>query len=68
MSRLSRFESFRFVGTRDSMRVYDCDEPEQFTALEERLDQDDLVNRKLVQSFAPDSLSEAANRGFRPVD
>jgi len=50
------------------MRVYDCDEPEQFLALEERLSQDDLINRKLVQSFAPDTLAEAANRGFRPVD
>jgi hypothetical protein len=67
MSRLARFESFRFVGTRDSMRVYDCDEPAQFTALEERLNEDDLVNRKLVQSFAPDTLVEAANRGFRPA-
>jgi hypothetical protein len=67
MSRLARFESFRFVGTRDSMRVYDCDEPAQSTALEERLNEDDLVNRKLVQSFAPDTLVEATNRGFRPA-
>ena len=67
MSRLSRFEGYRFVGTRDDMRVYDCDEPGQFESLELRVMEDDLVERKLVQSFAPDTLDEARNRGFRPV-
>jgi hypothetical protein len=67
VSRLARFEEYRFVGTRDDMRVYDCDEPDQFETLEGRVDEDDLVGRMLVQSFAPDSLEEARNRGFRPV-
>lgn len=67
MSRLSRFEGYRFVGTRDDMRVYDCDDPTQFESLEERVTSDDLVDRKLVQSFAPDSLDEARNRGFKPL-
>lgn len=67
MSRLSRFEEYRFVGTRDDMRVYDCDDSSQFESLEERVMSDDLVSRKLVQSFAPDSLEEARNRGFAPV-
>lgn len=49
------------------MRVYDCDDSIQFEVLEERVTVDDLVGRKLVQSFAPDSLEEAMNRGFKPV-
>ncbi len=67
MSRLSRFEEFRFVGTRDTMRVYDQDDDEQFGELERRVDTDQLVARLLVQSFAPDTLEEARNRGFRSV-
>ena len=49
------------------MRVYDCDDQAQFESLEERVTADDLVGRKLVQSFAPDSVDEAKNRGFRPA-
>jgi hypothetical protein len=67
VSRLSRFESYRFIGTRDDMRVYDCDDDGQFQTLEDRLTRDDLVEQKLVQSFAPDSVEEARNRGFRPA-
>jgi hypothetical protein len=67
VSRLSRFESYRFIGTRDDMRVYDCDDDGQFQTLEDRLTRDDLVEQKLVQSFAPDSVEEARNRGFKPA-
>jgi hypothetical protein len=67
MGRLARFEDYRFVGTRDTMRVYDCDEELQLKALERRLAKDDLARRNLLQSFAPDTPAEAANRGFRPV-
>lgn len=67
MSRLSRFEGYRFIGTRDTMRVYDSDDADQFTELEELVTEGDLVGLNLVQSFSPDSLDEAANRGFRPV-
>jgi len=49
------------------MRVYDCDDDEQFAALELRIDEDDLIERKLAQSFAPDTLDEARNRGFKPA-
>ena len=65
MSRLSRFEDYRFVGIRDSMFVYDCDDADQFEELEERVTEENLVNLLLVQSFAPDTLDEAANRGFK---
>lgn len=67
MSRLSRFEDYRFIGTKDTMRVYDSDDEEQFAALEKRVTEDDLVGRLLVQSFAPDTLTEARNRCFKPV-
>ncbi|HLT96645.1 MAG TPA: hypothetical protein VK070_07635 [Acidimicrobiia bacterium] len=67
MARLKRFEEFRYIGTRDTMRVYDCDDPAEFQLLERRVEHDDLMRRNLLQSFAPDTPTEAANRGFRRV-
>jgi hypothetical protein len=64
MSRLRRFPEHRWIGTRDDMTVYDCDDPVQFEALETRMEMEDLSGRLLVSSFAPDSLAEARNRGF----
>lgn len=49
------------------MVVYDCDDEDQYAELSARIDHDDLVDHLLVQSFAPDSLAEARNRGFRPI-
>ncbi len=65
MSRLARFEDYRFIGIRDTMRVYDCDDDDEYEVLESRVREEDLVDRKLLQSFAPDTLDEARNRGFR---
>ncbi len=67
MGRIRRLESARFVGARDTMRVYDCDNPAQLAALEARMAEKDLVNLKLVQTFAPDTVDEARNRGFKPA-
>lgn len=67
MSRLARFEEHRYVGARDTMVVYDCDDPLELAELETRVETDDLLARNLLQSFAPDELFEARNRGFRPV-
>ncbi|MFZ0493989.1 MAG: hypothetical protein WAM81_12445 [Acidimicrobiia bacterium] len=67
MGRLRRFQQSRYVGTRDTMRFYDCDDEEQLEALEVRVETDDLLDRKLLSSFAPDEPSEARNRGFRAV-
>lgn len=67
MGRLKRFEEFRFVGTRDTMLVYDCDDAEQLARLERRVEKDDLLHRDQLQAFGPDSLAEASNRGFKPV-
>jgi len=65
LGRLRRFEHSRFVGTRDTMIVYDCDDESQFEDLSGRVAEDDLVGRNLVSSFAPDLVVEALNRGFR---
>lgn len=67
MGRLHRFEDNRFVGTRDDMTVYDCDNPDEFAALESRMDERDLVSERLLQVFGPDTLGEARNRGFREL-
>jgi hypothetical protein len=67
MSRLHRFEDNRFLGTRDDMRVYDCDDSEQLAALEARVESDDLVAKNLVAAISPDTLVEARNRGYRPT-
>lgn len=67
MARLRRFPDFRFIGLRDTMRVYDCDDQDEFAQLEQRVESDQLVERNLVSSFGPDSLEEAANRKFKPI-
>ena len=67
MGRLNRFEEHRYVGTRDDMMVYDCEDADAFTALEQRVKEDELLRRNLLQTFAPDELAEARNRGFRPA-
>ncbi len=66
MNRLRRFEQNRFVGTRDDMIVHDCDNADDFAALEARVEKQDLMGEKLLQAFGPDSLAEAQNRGFHP--
>jgi hypothetical protein len=65
MGRLSRFDEHRFIGVRDTMRVYDCDDADQFGALEERTREADLLGANLLSTFAPDTLAEARNRGFK---
>ena len=67
MGRLSRFEDHQYIGTRDNMVVHDCDDDETFSALEERVSEEELLARNLLQAFGPDSLAEARNRGFQPA-
>lgn len=67
MARLRRFEDHRFVGTRDTMVVYDTDDADQLADLDARVEADDLLDRTLLQTFAPDTLAEARNRCFRPA-
>lgn len=65
MGRLRRFGEFRYIGVRDTMVVYDCDNEEQFAELSTRIESEQLVAKNLLSSFAPDEVSEARNRGFR---
>jgi hypothetical protein len=67
MAGVRRFEQHRFVGTRDTMVVYDTSDADDREALGARIAADDLLRRKLLTSFGPDSLAEARNRGFRPA-
>ncbi|MGA9598576.1 MAG: hypothetical protein WBV06_20640 [Acidimicrobiia bacterium] len=64
MGRLTRFEEHRYVGTRDDMAVYDCDDDAMLTRLQQRASAEELLRRNLLQAFAPDTAAEAANRGF----
>ena len=64
MARLRRFEEHRFIGTRDTMVVYDCDDDDQFSVLSTRVETEDLLGRDLLSAFAPDTLAEARHRGF----
>ena len=67
MARIKRFEEHRYVGTRDDMRVYDCDDASQFATLSERVEAEGLVESKMLQAFAADDLPDARNRGFREI-
>ena len=67
MNRLNRFEHHRYVGIRINMKVYDCDDENQFASLNEYLKDYDFVSLNLVQSFSPDTIDEAKNRGFKPI-
>ena len=65
MARIARFEEHRYVATRDDMRVYDTDDAVQSEALSDRIAAENLLDSKQLQSFGPDTLPEARNRGFR---
>jgi hypothetical protein len=65
VSRLARFEAYRYIGTRDTMRFYDCDDEEQFSEVSTRVVEEGLVGANQIQTFAPDTPIEARNRSFR---
>lgn len=67
MGRLRRFEEHRFIGDREAMIAYDCDDAWEFDVLRTRVEGDRLDDRNLLQAFGPDTAAEARNRGFRPA-
>jgi len=67
LNRLNRFEHHRYVGLRLNMKVYDCDNQLQFEKLNNKIGETDYIGLNLIQSFSPDSLDEAKNRGFKPL-
>ncbi len=59
-ARPPRFEHHRFVGDKRTQVVYDLDDPSLDKSVVE-----DLVAHGQLLAFAPDSLAEARNRGYR---
>jgi hypothetical protein len=63
MGRPSRFESFRFLGDKRTQVVYDLDLVDD-AGLGPAIDE--LMASEAFVAFAPDTLTEARNRGYRP--
>ena len=49
------------------MRFYDCDDDQQSAELTVRVSEEGLVGKNMLQAFAPDTRTEAVNRGYRPA-
>jgi hypothetical protein len=62
MSRPSRFENFRYLGDKRTQIVYDLDLVDE-AELREVIDE--LMKSEAFIAFAPDTLAEARNRGYR---
>jgi hypothetical protein len=62
MSRPTRFEEFRYLGDKRKQIVYDLDidDADAQEAIAE------LLASERFAAFAPDTLAEARNRGYRP--
>jgi hypothetical protein len=60
MSRPTRFEEFRYLGDKRRQVVYDLDADDATELIAE------LVASEQFAAFSPDTLAEAANRGYRP--
>ena len=58
MKRPSRFEHTRFLGDKRTQLVYDVDEWDDVTVI------DEIILAETGLSFAPDTLAEARNRGY----
>ena len=58
MERPVKFEHSRFVGDKRTQLVYDLDEWEDESVI------DDIVEQGVGLSFGPDTLAEARNRGY----
>jgi hypothetical protein len=63
VSRPARFEDYRFLGDKRSQVVYDLELVEE-AELGDAIDE--LMASEQYAAFAPDTLAEARNRGYRP--
>lgn len=65
MSRPTRFAHVRYLGDKRTQRVYDLDlldtDPRVAAAV------DEILAAESFATFAPDTLAEARNRGYRPA-
>ena len=62
MERPGNFAHFRWVGDKRTQIVYDVDNMSDPTAI------DELMAAGTYICFGPDTLSEARNRGYRPLN
>jgi hypothetical protein len=60
VSRPTRFEHHRYVGDKRSQVVHDLDQAADACAI------DELMASERFAAFGPDTLPEAANRGYHP--
>ena len=63
MTRPTRFETFRYLGDKRTQVVYDLDLVDE-AGLEDAIEE--LMASEQFAAFAPDTLAEARNRGYRP--
>ena len=56
-------DSNRFIGDKRTQEVYDLDELDESESIQVRIDE--LVESETFVCFAPDTLAEARNRGYR---
>ena len=60
MERPTKFEHSRWVGDKRTQVVYDVDNIDDPTII------DELMEAETFLSFGPDTLAEARNRGYHP--
>lgn len=63
VGRPTRFESHRYLGDKRTQVVYDLDLVDE-AGLQPVIDE--LMASEQFAAFAPDTLAEARNRGYRP--
>ncbi|MCX7621014.1 MAG: hypothetical protein N2037_09255 [Acidimicrobiales bacterium] len=68
MKRPTKFEEFRFIGDRRTQVVYDVDNIEDESIINELLAAEWVpeLGGPAYTCFAPDTLFEARNRGYQP--
>ena len=62
MDRPGRFSEHRFLGDKRTQVVYDVDEADHDEVVAEI---EELASGPFAQTFGPDTLAEARNRGYR---
>ena len=60
---MSVFENNRFIGDKRTQEVYDLDELDETESMQVFIDE--LLENETFICFAPDTLAEARNRGYR---
>ena len=61
MAHHPKFEGYRFVGDKRTQLVYDLDEWDDMSVI------DEIADEGVGLAFGPDTLAEARNRGYHPA-